>query len=56
MFGVSGATADERAVAAGKLAKKHKKSTFALTYAISNTEWTPPRYLADGLKSRSLRC
>lgn len=50
MFGVGGATADERAVAAGKLAKKQKKSTFALTYAISNTEWTPPRYLADGLK------
>lgn len=50
MFGVGGATADEQAVAAGKLAKKQKKSTFALTYAISNTEWTPPRYLADGLK------
>jgi putative ATP-dependent endonuclease of OLD family len=50
IFGVSGATADDQAVAAGKLAKRHKKSTFALTYAISNTEWTPPRYLADGLK------
>jgi predicted ATP-dependent endonuclease of OLD family len=50
MFGVRGATADEQAVAAGKLAKKHKKSTFALTYAISNTEWTPPLYLSDGLK------
>jgi predicted ATP-dependent endonuclease of OLD family len=50
MFGVGGATAAERAIAADKLAKKQKKSKFALTYAISNTGWTPPRYLADGLE------
>ena len=50
MFGVAGATADDQAVAASKKAKKEKKSKFALTYAISNTVWEAPRYLADGLK------
>lgn len=50
LFRIAGTTADEQAIAAGKKAKNEKKSKFALTYAVSTTEWVTPRYVADGLK------
>ena len=31
-------------------AAEQKKSTFALQYAIENTEWNVPRYIAEGLR------
>ena len=38
------------AARAYELAADQKKSTFALKYAIENTEWNAPRYIADGLR------
>ena len=36
-------------IQAYELAAEQKKSAFALEYAISNTEWNVPRYIAEGL-------
>jgi predicted ATP-dependent endonuclease of OLD family len=49
-FGVTGATANELELAARKEAGRHKKSSFALTYAIADTDWVAPKYLLDGIR------
>ena len=40
----------DAATAAYELAAEQKKSAFALEYAITNTEWSVPRYIAEGLR------
>lgn len=50
LFGITGADNPALAAAARKRAKKHKKSKFAIEYAIRTTSWTTPRYIADGMK------
>lgn len=50
LFKLAADTPDEMATAAEAEAKKHKKSKFALKYAIEVTDWTTPRYIADGLR------
>ncbi|WP_210248746.1 TOPRIM nucleotidyl transferase/hydrolase domain-containing protein [Agrobacterium sp. B1(2019)] len=40
----------DTATAAYELAAEQKKSAFALEYAITNTEWNVPRYIAEGLR------
>jgi hypothetical protein len=37
-------------LAARKEAGRHKKSSFALTYAIADTDWVAPKYLLDGIR------
>jgi predicted ATP-dependent endonuclease of OLD family len=41
---------DDLAEKAYNLAGNEKKSTFALKYAITETEWVVPRYIAEGLQ------
>jgi len=41
---------EDAATAAYELAAEQKKSAFALEYAITNTEWSVPRYIAEGLR------
>lgn len=48
-FGVGGSTPEERATDAQKKAEAFKKSAFALTYAIDDTDWTTPKYIDNGL-------
>jgi predicted ATP-dependent endonuclease of OLD family len=48
-FGVVGSTAMERETQAWELAQNLKKSEFALRYAITDTEWSIPRYIDEGL-------
>lgn len=50
MFGVAGATPNEKAISARSLASKEKKSDFALKYAINETNWISPCYIVDGVK------
>jgi putative ATP-dependent endonuclease of OLD family len=50
MFDVTGTTSDEKATCARDIAAKVKKSEFALKYAISETKWTSPGYILDGIK------
>ena len=49
-FGVTGVTPKELELAARKEAGRHKKSSFALTYAIADTDWVAPKYLLDGIR------
>jgi putative ATP-dependent endonuclease of OLD family len=49
-FGVTGPTAADRETQAWAIAKDVKKSEFALQFAISDTEWTIPRYIDQGLR------
>lgn len=49
-FGIAGGTSAELESAARTEAGKYKKSDFALTYAIANTDWVAPRYLVDGVR------
>jgi putative ATP-dependent endonuclease of the OLD family len=49
-FGVTGATSNDLELAARAEAAKHKKSNFALTYAIEDTDWVVPKYLLDGVR------
>ncbi|MBV6467441.1 MAG: hypothetical protein PGMFKBFP_02798 [Anaerolineales bacterium] len=49
-FGVSGATPGDLETAAREMASNHKKSDFALTYAIADRDWTAPRYIVDGVR------
>ncbi|MCL4777287.1 MAG: AAA family ATPase [Gammaproteobacteria bacterium] len=49
-FGISGTTPGELEAAAREMASKHKKSDFALTYAIADKDWTAPRYLVEGVR------
>jgi hypothetical protein len=50
LFNLATDTPDVMATAADAEAKKHKKSKFALKYAIDVTSWTTPKYIADGLR------
>jgi len=50
MFGVIGASSEEKELSARDLAGKEKKSKFALEYAIEKTDWISPGYLVDGVK------
>jgi predicted ATP-dependent endonuclease of OLD family len=50
LFNLATGAPDVMAAAAEAEAKKHKKSTFALKYAIDVTSWTTPKYIADGLR------
>lgn len=50
MFKVSGTDNAALAAAAFREAKGKKKSKFALNYAIRETGWATPKYIADGLK------
>lgn len=50
MFGISGASPSDLAVAAREVASKQKKSAFALTYAIKKGSWKTPRYIEEGLR------
>jgi predicted ATP-dependent endonuclease of OLD family len=50
IFNLASGTPDVMATAAEAEAKKHKKSEFALKYAIDVTSWTTPKYIADGLR------
>ena len=49
-FGVAGPTAMERETQAWGLAQNVKKSEFALGFAINDTAWAIPRYIAEGLR------
>ena len=49
-FAIEGATPDEQARCAWDKLKTIKKSAFALKHAIDDTDWTPPRYILDGLR------
>ncbi|HYG27699.1 MAG TPA: ATP-dependent endonuclease [Caulobacteraceae bacterium] len=40
----------DAAEAAREAAAEKKKSAFALTYAIDETDWTTPKYIAEGLR------
>jgi predicted ATP-dependent endonuclease of OLD family len=50
MFGLSGATREERELNARTIAAGLKKSEFALKYAICETDWTAPKYMIDGIR------
>ena len=50
LFNLATGTPNSMAVAAEIEAKKHKKSKFALKYAIDVKSWTTPKYIADGLR------
>ncbi len=50
LFNLATGTPDLMAAAAESEAKKHKKSKFALKYAIDVTNWTTPKYITDGLR------
>lgn len=49
-FMIVGTTPDERETEAWELAKQIDKTEFALKYAIQDTEWETPRYIAECLK------
>ena len=48
-FGITGQAAEERETQAWDKAQAVKKTEFALTYAISKTDWIIPRYIGEGL-------
>lgn len=49
-FNLAGVTPNELELAARTEAARHKKSSFALTYAIADTDWVAPKYLLDGIR------
>ncbi len=49
IFEITGGTAEEREEQAWASADTVKKSEFALKYAITVTDWVPPRYIGEGL-------
>jgi predicted ATP-dependent endonuclease of OLD family len=49
-FGLTGTTRDEMETAARTMAGSFKKSEFALKYAITETNWTTPKYILDGVR------
>lgn len=49
-FGITGTSAEELEASAVEQATKHKKTSFALEYAIEDTVWTVPKYIAEGLR------
>ena len=50
LFGLTVIDAADLEKQARELAAKNKKSEFALRYAISETIWTAPKYIADGIR------
>lgn len=48
-FGLTGETVKDLEIAAQDIACKHKKSNFALYYAIEDAEWDSPKYILDGI-------
>lgn len=48
-FGLAGSSKEEKENDAWEKSREIKKSEFALRYAIEKTEWTIPRYIAEGL-------
>jgi putative ATP-dependent endonuclease of the OLD family len=48
-FGVTGQTPEEQEESAWQRAEHLKKSEFALTFAIDDTDWQTPSYIAQGL-------
>lgn len=48
-FGVTGQAVEEREIQAWDKAQTVKKTEFALTHAISKTDWIIPRYISEGL-------
>ncbi len=48
-FGVTGETKEEQERDAREKAEQHKKSEFALTHAIDQTDWVTPAYIQEGL-------
>ena len=50
LFSLATGTPEVMETVAEAEAKKHKKSKFALQYAIDVTNWTTPKYIADGLR------
>jgi putative ATP-dependent endonuclease of the OLD family len=49
-FSVTKTESNERETEAREIAKKRKKSEFALKYAIDDLAWAPPKYIVDGIK------
>ncbi|OUS06214.1 ATP-dependent endonuclease [Rhodobacterales bacterium 52_120_T64] len=49
-FSIAGDAPDKMAEDAFKKAKRFKKTEFALKYAIDDTDWVVPSYIANGLK------
>mgnify|MGYP000898198045 CR=1 FL=1 len=49
-FGVTGSTVLDREIQAWEIVEDVKKSEFALKFAVSDTEWTIPRYIDQGLR------
>ena len=50
LFDIEGATSDDQAQCAWAKLETIKKSKFALEHAIDRTDWSPPRYILDGLR------
>ncbi|MGD7197267.1 ATP-dependent nuclease [Ralstonia pseudosolanacearum] len=50
LFGITGDTSEDLAIAARSKAGEFKKSEFALKYAIEERGWTAPKYLVDGVR------
>jgi len=48
-FSVTGETKEEQERDAREKAEQHKKSEFALTHAIDQTDWVTPAYIREGL-------
>lgn len=49
-FGISSGNHDQQENEAYELVKSLTKTEFALTHAIVDTSWEPPRYISEGLK------
>ena len=50
LFGLTATTSDTLELEARAIASKQKKSEFALKYAITETTWTAPKYMLDGIR------
>ena len=50
VFGITGATPQDREDQTWRGAKSINKTDFALKYGIETTDWDVPRYILDGLR------
>ena len=50
LFSLKATTSDDKELEARAIAGKQKKSEFALRYAITDTTWTAPKYMLDGIR------
>ena len=50
LFGIEDGMAEDQARCAWTKVSRLKKSEFALSYAINNTDWAAPGYILDGLR------